>query len=129
MRKQYKRPEMSVQEVEVCYVLADSLVHGGLGNPGENGDIKKEHCGPLSYAPVLHKKAGLLHQEPGRVMCAMVRRSELLVGLECQSRHTSEIAIEVKLCHDLTVASSVGWQYAILLIGVFMCCEPALQTG
>lgn len=43
MRKQYKRPEMNVQEVEACYVLADSLVHGGLGNPGENGDIKKEH--------------------------------------------------------------------------------------
>lgn len=33
---------MNVQEVEACYVLADSLVHGGLGNPGENGDIKKE---------------------------------------------------------------------------------------
>lgn len=43
MRKQYKRPEMNVQEVEVCYVLAGSLANGGLGNPGESGDIKKEH--------------------------------------------------------------------------------------
>lgn len=43
MKKQYKRPEMNVQEVEVCYVLAGSLVNGGIGNPGENVDIKKEH--------------------------------------------------------------------------------------
>ena len=43
MRKQYKRPEMNVQEVEVCYVLAQSLVNGGIGKPGDSGDIKKEH--------------------------------------------------------------------------------------
>ena len=43
MRKQYKRPEMNVQEVEVCYVLANSIVSGGPGNPGDSGDIKKEH--------------------------------------------------------------------------------------
>ena len=43
MRKQYKRPEMNVQEVEVCYVLAQSLVNGGIGKPGGSGDIKKEH--------------------------------------------------------------------------------------
>ena len=43
MRKQYKRPEMNVQEVEVCYVLADSVVNGGKGTPGDWGDIKKEH--------------------------------------------------------------------------------------
>ena len=42
MRKQYKRPEMNVQEVEVCYVLAQSLVNGGIGKPGDSGDIKKE---------------------------------------------------------------------------------------
>ena len=41
MRKQYKRPEMNVQEVEVCYVLAQSLVNGGIGKPGDSGDIKK----------------------------------------------------------------------------------------
>ena len=64
------------------------------------------------------------------MLCVIVRRSESLVGLECQSRYTtSEIAIEVKLCHDLTVASYVGRQYAILVIGVFMSCEPALHTG
>jgi len=34
---------MNVQEVEACYVLADSLVHGGPGTPGDWGDIKKEH--------------------------------------------------------------------------------------
>ena len=43
MRKQYKRPEMNVQEVEVCYVLAQSLVNGVIGKPGDSGDIKKEH--------------------------------------------------------------------------------------
>ena len=43
MRKQYKRPEMNVQEVEVCYVLADSLGNGGIGTRGDRGDIKKEH--------------------------------------------------------------------------------------
>ena len=43
MRKQYKRPEMNVQEVEVCYVLAQSLVNGGIGKPGDSGDIQKEH--------------------------------------------------------------------------------------
>lgn len=43
MRKQYKRPEMNVQEVEVCYVLAQSLVNGGIGKSGDSGDIKKEH--------------------------------------------------------------------------------------
>ena len=43
MKKQYKRPEMSVQEVEVCYVLADSVVNGGIGTRGDWGDIKKEH--------------------------------------------------------------------------------------
>lgn len=43
MRKQYKRPEMSVQEVEVCYVLAGSLANGGPGTRGDRGDIKKEH--------------------------------------------------------------------------------------
>lgn len=43
MRKQYKRPEMNVQEVEVCYVLADSLGNGGIGTRGDWGDIKKEH--------------------------------------------------------------------------------------
>ncbi len=43
MRKQYKRPEMSVQEVEVCYVLADSFGNGGPGTRGDWGDIKKEH--------------------------------------------------------------------------------------
>lgn len=42
MRKQYKRPEMNVQEVEGCYVLANSLDYGGQGNPGDRGDIKKE---------------------------------------------------------------------------------------
>ena len=47
MKKQYKRPEMNVQEVEVCYVLADSLVHGGPGTPGDWGDIKKYYC-PLN---------------------------------------------------------------------------------
>lgn len=43
MKKQYKRPEMNVQEVEVCYVLADSLGNGGPGTRGDWGDIKKEH--------------------------------------------------------------------------------------
>lgn len=43
MKKQYKRPEMNVQEVEVCYVLANSVGNGGQGTPGDWGDIKKEH--------------------------------------------------------------------------------------
>lgn len=43
MKKQYKRPEMNVQEVEACYVLADSLGNGGIGTRGDWGDIKKEH--------------------------------------------------------------------------------------
>lgn len=43
MKKQYKRPEMNVQEVEGCYVLADSLGNGGIGTRGDRGDIKKEH--------------------------------------------------------------------------------------
>ena len=34
---------MNVQEVEGCYVLAQSLVNGGIGKPGDSGDIKKEH--------------------------------------------------------------------------------------
>ena len=43
MKKQYKRPEMNVQEVEGCYVLAGSLVNGGPGTRGDRGDVKKEH--------------------------------------------------------------------------------------
>lgn len=43
MKKQYKRPEMNVQEVEVCYVLADSVGNGGIGTRGDRGDIKKEY--------------------------------------------------------------------------------------
>ena len=43
MKRQYKRPEMNVQEVEVCYVLAQSLVNGGPGTRGDRGDVKKEH--------------------------------------------------------------------------------------
>lgn len=34
---------MNVQEVEGCYVLADSLGNGGIGTRGDRGDIKKEH--------------------------------------------------------------------------------------
>lgn len=43
MKKQYKRPEMNVQEVEGCCVLASSLVNGGPGTRGDRGDVKKEH--------------------------------------------------------------------------------------
>lgn len=43
MKKQYKRPEMNVQEVEVCYVLAGSMGNGGQGTRGDRGDIKKEY--------------------------------------------------------------------------------------
>ena len=43
MKRQYKRPEMNVQEVEGCYVLAGSLVNGGPGTRGDRGDVKKEH--------------------------------------------------------------------------------------
>ena len=43
MRKQYKRPEMNVQAVEVRSVVAQRLVNGGIGKPGDSGDIKKEH--------------------------------------------------------------------------------------
>lgn len=43
MKKQYKRPEMNVQEVEVCYVLAGSIGYGGPGTSGDRVDIRKEH--------------------------------------------------------------------------------------
>ena len=39
MKKQYKRPEMNVQEVEGCYVLNNSFGYGGPGTPGDWGDI------------------------------------------------------------------------------------------
>lgn len=43
MKKQYKRPEMNVQEVEGCYVLVNSIGYDGPGTRGDRVDIKNEH--------------------------------------------------------------------------------------
>ena len=63
-------------------------------------------CGDAPSLPagiVWDKKAGLLHQEPSRVMCAIVRRSESLVGLECQSRHTLTSSLKKHTFYNLLI--------------------------